>query len=366
MSLLIIGGMHMEKHYFAANNTSVGFYNYFNNIISPEEAERIYILKGGPGVGKSSFMKKFAKFLSELETPVEYIHCSTDYNSLDGIFVPEYKWLMVDGTSPHVVEPKFPGLVDEILDFAQYLDKEELKQHANEIKKVNKEKSRFYQSAYRYLEMAAIILNEINQIYDDLTDDNKKRLEVKKLISDLDELLVEKKETKNLKEHTKGKLRRLFSEAYTASGYISYINKLCKDKIVWEINSPNHDYIADLLDKIVNYVSLLDYDVEAYYMAIFPKKLQHIYIKELNLMIISFGTSSDKEEFKSRQSEIDELNKLYDLILEKAINSFKIAKEKHELLEKIYIKSMDFDKVDLLYKEIIFKLKKEIKTHKEE
>ena len=35
----------MEKHYFAGNNTSVGFYNYFDNIISPEQAERIYILK---------------------------------------------------------------------------------------------------------------------------------------------------------------------------------------------------------------------------------------------------------------------------------------------------------------------------------
>lgn len=380
-TLPINGGIYMEKHYFAGNNTSVGFYNYFDNIISPEEAERIYILKGGPGVGKSSFMKKFAKFFSKMETYIEYIHCSTDYNSLDGVFIPEYKLLMVDGTSPHVVEPKFPGLVDEILDFGKYLDIELLEEHASEIKKVNKEKSVFYKRAYRYLEMAGIILNEISQMYDDLEDDNKENLEIKELIIALNKLLANGKETNELERHSKGKLRRLFLEAYTASGYISYINNLCDGKIIWEITSPNYNQIANLLDKIVNLVRLLDYDVEAYYMAIFPEKLQHIYIKELNLIIISSEAASykdksmrtyniyqckDKEQLTFYQAEIVELSKLCDLLLEKAINSFIIAKEKHELLEKIYIRSMDFAKVDLLYKDIISKLKRGIKTHKEE
>lgn len=136
-----------------------------------------------------------------------------------------------------------------------------------------------------------------------------------------------------------------------------------------------------MLDKIVNLVRLLDYDVEAYYMAIFSEKLQHIYIKELNLIIISSKAASykdksmrtyniyqckDKEQLTFYQAEIVELSKLCDLLLEKAINSFIIAKEKHELLEKIYIRSMDFAKVDLLYKDIISKLKRGIKTHKEE
>lgn len=392
--LKIIGGTYMEKHYFAGNNTSVGFYNYFDNIISPEEADRIYILKGGPGVGKSSFMKKFAKFFSKMDIYIEYIHCSTDYNSLDGVFIPEYKLLMVDGTPPHVVEPKFPGLVDEILDFGKYLDIELLEEHASQIKKISKEKSRFYKSGYRYLKMAGIILSETGQIYDDLADDNKENLETKKLIIDLKKLLSKGKEANGLEGHSKGKFRRFFLEAYTANGYISYINNLCDNKVIWEIISPNYNHIADLLDKIVNLLRFLDYDVEAYYMAIFPEKLQHIYIKGLNLMIISSEAGSYKDKFKRDcntvektikaertyniyqlrdeaqltfyQAEIGELNKLYDLFLKKAINSFIIAKKNHELLEKIYIRSMNFDKVDLLYNDIISKLKREIKAHKEE
>ncbi len=63
-----------EKHIFAGNNTAVGFYSYFDYLFNPEELDRIYILKGGPGVGKSSFMKKFAAKMLEKNYPVEYIH----------------------------------------------------------------------------------------------------------------------------------------------------------------------------------------------------------------------------------------------------------------------------------------------------
>ena len=50
---------------------------------------------------------------------------------------------MVDGTSPHVLEPKFPGLIDEILDFAKYLNIELLEEYASEIKKLIKKKVDF-------------------------------------------------------------------------------------------------------------------------------------------------------------------------------------------------------------------------------
>ena len=35
------------------------------------------------------------------------------------------------------------------------------------------------------------------------------------------------------------------------------------------------------------------------------------------------------------------------------MSKFKEAKDKHEILEKIYIKAMDFKKVDQLYEKII-------------
>ncbi|OJT92666.1 hypothetical protein BM535_08825 [Clostridioides difficile] len=48
------------KKAFPGGNTSQGSYSFFDYII-PENVKRVFCLKGGPGVGKSSLMKKFIK-----------------------------------------------------------------------------------------------------------------------------------------------------------------------------------------------------------------------------------------------------------------------------------------------------------------
>ena len=43
---------------------------------------------------------------------------------LDGILIKEINVAMLDGTSPHVVDPLTPGAVDEILNLGDALDKD--------------------------------------------------------------------------------------------------------------------------------------------------------------------------------------------------------------------------------------------------
>ena len=92
------------RHMFPGGNTSKGFYSYYNYIINQEDAKRIFILKGGPGVGKSTFMKKIAAEMLERGDDAEYMHCSSDNNSLDGLVIPRIGVALIDGTAPHVVD----------------------------------------------------------------------------------------------------------------------------------------------------------------------------------------------------------------------------------------------------------------------
>ena len=75
--------------YFAAANTRGGFVSFFDKIFSEDECGRTYILKGGPGVGKSTFMKKLAKLSEDKGYTCEYFYCSSDPSSLDGIIIKE-------------------------------------------------------------------------------------------------------------------------------------------------------------------------------------------------------------------------------------------------------------------------------------
>ena len=47
--------------FFAAANSVKGFVSFYGEIFAAPSIERRYIIKGGPGTGKSSFMKKVAR-----------------------------------------------------------------------------------------------------------------------------------------------------------------------------------------------------------------------------------------------------------------------------------------------------------------
>lgn len=87
--------------YFLGANSPQGFYSLYDQLIDPAQARAIYILKGGPGCGKSSLMRRVAQRAEEMGEHVEYIHCSGDPDSLDAILLPARKTAIADGTAPH-------------------------------------------------------------------------------------------------------------------------------------------------------------------------------------------------------------------------------------------------------------------------
>ncbi|MCC5909988.1 MAG: ATPase [Clostridiaceae bacterium] len=90
------------KRLLPGGNTSLGFYSYFDHIMDLKEVSKVYILKGGPGTGKSSMMKKIGDVMVEKGYDIELHHCSADPDSVDVLVVPELKVVMLDGTAPHV------------------------------------------------------------------------------------------------------------------------------------------------------------------------------------------------------------------------------------------------------------------------
>ena len=47
--------------FFAAANTGRGFVSYFDEIFFCDDIKQRYVIKGGPGTGKSSIMRRVAK-----------------------------------------------------------------------------------------------------------------------------------------------------------------------------------------------------------------------------------------------------------------------------------------------------------------
>lgn len=88
------------QFYLGANAPS-GFYSLYDQLIDPDQAQDVMILKGGPGCGKSSLMRKVGAAMEERGLTVEYIQCSGDPDSLDAVVIPALATAIVDGTAPH-------------------------------------------------------------------------------------------------------------------------------------------------------------------------------------------------------------------------------------------------------------------------
>ena len=73
-----------QTHFFLGANSAEGFYGLYDQLLDARLYDLI-ILKGTPGCGKSTFMRRAAAALEERGLESVYIHCSGDPDSLDGV-----------------------------------------------------------------------------------------------------------------------------------------------------------------------------------------------------------------------------------------------------------------------------------------
>ena len=120
-------------NFFVGANSGEGFRNLFPELVDVEDTYDLIVLKGGPGVGKNTFMREIGRTMEQAGTPVEYLWCSGDPDSLDGVVIPELKCAVADGTSPHVIEPQYPAAVDRYVNLGEYYDITAAKAEAEEV-----------------------------------------------------------------------------------------------------------------------------------------------------------------------------------------------------------------------------------------
>ena len=60
------------REFFAAANTEEGFYSIFESVFPPSALDKIFIIKGGPGTGKTTTARIFANEINNgIGNPIE-------------------------------------------------------------------------------------------------------------------------------------------------------------------------------------------------------------------------------------------------------------------------------------------------------
>lgn len=146
----------MEISYFLGANSAEGFFSLYSGFANAKN-DRLHIIKGGPGTGKSGFMRKIGAAAEQQGLDVEYVLCSGDPDSLDGVYIPALKQGWVDGTAPHVGEPRCFGVDSDYVNLGQFCRLPLSQEDAREVVLLNNEYKQLYNRAYAFLRAAAAV-----------------------------------------------------------------------------------------------------------------------------------------------------------------------------------------------------------------
>ena len=342
----------MEKvfsKYFLASNSSEGFVSHFADNYDFIDGWRAYIIKGGPGTGKSSFMKYVVINAVDKGYSVELCPCSSDPDSLDGVIIKEKKIIILDGTAPHVVEPKLPGVCEEIINLGEFWRGDKLREKVKEIISVTNHNKKLHKTAAVYISAAGELMLDNYNLGTRFTNVKKaERYGVR-----LAENLIPKQTKPSPKEWVR------FIGGVTPKGVVAF-------KKTGEDFYQNIIVIDDKYGVAANVImeSVREIALERGYEIITLKNpflasviTDHILIPKLSLAFvreyeyIKFGDNHrriharrfvDINVLREHRSRLTFNRRVMRELLQGAVDTLQKAKQKHDELEKYYINAMDF------------------------
>lgn len=338
--------------YFLGANTPMGFKSYFSYLTDSRQLDRLYILKGGPGTGKSSIMKKIAAAAEQRGLSCQYIHCSSDPDSLDGIYLKEIRTAMLDGTAPHTLEPALPGAFEELVYLSDCWDKRLLRLNLDEIRKLSEGIYKEHKRCIGYMTAVRAVDNDSFSLISDYCLREK-------IYRYASRLTAKHLPRKGMGE---GRDERRFLSVVAPGRVASFAKEaslLCEQSVI--IEDPHGLASSILLGRLRTAALERGIDTVSCCCVCRPdEKLEHLIMPELSLGFFTSNhyhpISSEHRLIHARRFIDRELEqKKFRLgfnsraraeLIDEACIALGRAKLLHDMLERIYVQSMNFELVD--------------------
>ena len=154
----------------------------------------------------------------------------------------------------------------------------------------------------------------------------------------------------------------MFASAITPDGLVNHLNTIINTETVIILNGMRGSGTELLLEKIKNASIERGFDVEAYYCALLPEKIEHLVIPEIglsfttaneyhrinieNALQIDMNSYLNKQIIELHEDTLEYNNDIYEKLIFRAVQIIKRAKRLHDLMETRYIPNMLFEKVE--------------------
>lgn len=338
--------------YFLGGNTPQGFYSLYHQLSDPDQFRAVYIIKSGPGSGKSSLMRRVGRHVQAAGLETEEVLCSGDPDSLDALIVPALGAAIVDGTAPHVVEPKCPGAVERYIDLSGNYDRAGLQPLKQDILSAIAEYQGHYKRVYRCLGASGELRRDMNELLD--TEAVQRRL-VKRAAG------IIGRELKQPGQRG-GKAKQRFLSAVTHQGTMTLWHSVeAQADRVYEL-ADSYGLAHHMLAPILSAGLAAGHEAVACPDPMAPDRLAHVIFPDLSLAFISstpedpwphhayrrlrLDAMADSDVYRSARPRLRFTKRVAQALLEEGVTSLVQAKAAHDWLERLYHPYVDFSGVE--------------------
>ena len=342
--------MNTSIKFFLGANSNKGFVSYFEQLQDQENDLRLLVLKGGPGSGKSTLMKRVCEYAKKRGNEIILIPCASDPDSLDAFIDLTENFAMLDGTAPHIVDPSLPGAKQHIMNMGEFWDIGKLKQKRREIANLTDYISQSHKDAGAYIKSAASLYEENVR--------HAGRFINKKEIYGFSEEII-----KALPQMNGGKEYKALLSAVSVGKTVFFDETVSSADGIYALKDEwgaATDYLLKLISKGASAKGINTISCPS---SIIPELSRHVIIADTktaftsakefynnscsNVVLEDFYTGIyDEEIMKEREA-------LYCLLIEKACACVKKAKLLHDELEAFYKEAMDFSGMEDIYEKTI-------------
>lgn len=351
------------KHYYASSNSSLGFYSLYEDVL--RNLQHLSILKGGPGTGKATLIHHVGDTLAEDGWSVEFIHSPLENGSLDGVIFPDLKAGIVNGAAPYNFDPRYPGVVDRIVNIGDCCDEKQLMLNKTDIVRLTDEINEHMKTAYGIFATAKQGHDELESLYLSAMDFKKADKVANDLIETIFSASVEREKHPNV--------RTLFFGAATPNGPVDFIDHITEDvgkRYIVKGSAGSGKSV--MMKKIGRHAEDRGFSVEYYQCAFDPNSTDMVLIPDLNVAICDgtdphavdpsrsgdeivdmFERCMDPAVEMDRAEDIREAHTSYKYSMKRATQCLSEAQKKRAELATFYTRATDFHAVEKRKDEII-------------
>ncbi len=345
------------EYVFTSGYTSQGYYSYLPALLS--RIERVILLQGAPGSGRSTFIRSIGLNLAERGYRVQFWPSPLDASYIDGVYLQQLKTVVMSGDAAGSTKlDHHPGVIIHSIDLRDYYNSGELADAQVEIAGLTDQLESILDDVKSSLEVAQESQKQLAWNYERLLNPGKLQALSQQLIATI---LGEGEQATHY-----------FARAITSDGMVDFFEEITRDCTRrFILQGPPGSGKSWVMRRIGEEALAQGHKVAFYHSGLDPNLLEMVVLQSLEIAVVDSdivrvaNRPGDRyinlaecwdDQDPINHAEVRETERLVSNRLYQAVQGLTRARQVEKKLSKLFTKAMRFEQVDARREELIMEI----------